>query len=720
MLTRSKPTATNLNSYIVVKNYPQMVNNNRNVKAKSELLIRQPQLSSNDLTYRSLDKFSLNSNRQSKLKFIPIKNRIIPENSSSGSSTPLGLSKNSSRSSSSSSASFEEEELDNLNEFLYSIRKRIDTIEANYSTDSLFNCLRHYLKHDGYSHYSLNFLETFRLKLSKMSLITLQMDKDYESVKKNMLRNSMSPDTLKSVMAPVKKLFKNLNLLRHIYKIIQRDLVFNVLVKTAPEVEEEKKGGKNLMPKENSRLEFQKNHLDLNYETRRFTLKSRINISNNKNLKRLNKYHQILYELNEKVLILLNDKENSDLKVLSNQTKLEHKYEYYKSGEYVLRLVPDIIYKMKLILKLCQKCFEMSDKFNLNSNSTNDDDLSKLVTMKSTLTTTSNNNRNLTQSTLLSNNDKTIMPTSSDYDYVSRDEIKYTIVKRQVNKLPNIQENKNQTPIQQINRSDSYIRETDSSVLSDDSNRDGYENYKHKTAKKKKTKKLNNSLTRSFRGDYQPAPLPRPPTINHPPPSLARIPTLREADKPILVENYQKSHPHHQILPPIKKIQNDSDYTEMKPTTKTTKTEIDVKDRDELYDEYLRKKDELAECKDLIDELKDDLKNLIDRTERCTEIKDKISSVISIIRETEVHLNKTDDDDKEVKIYLQKELNLLKYRLNLLTQDLDVEEIIKNELNDAIKETNRRLNKSQEYFIELMGQLEKLDNEIKILYKEFF
>jgi hypothetical protein len=83
-------------------------------------------------------------------------------------------------------------------------------------------------------------------------------------------------------------------------------------------------------------------------------------------------------------------------------------------------------------------------------------------------------------------------------------------------------------------------------------------------------------------------------------------------------------------------------------------------------------------------------------------------------------LNKTDDDEREVKIYLQKELNLLKYRLNLLTQDLDVEEIIKNELNDAIKETNRRLNKSQEYFIELMGQLEKLDNEIKILYKEFF
>ena len=50
--------------------------------------------------------------------------------------------------------------------------------------------------------------------------------------------------------------------------------------------------------------------------------------------------------------------------------------------------------------------------------------------------------------------------------------------------------------------------------------------------------------------------------------------------------------------------------------------------------------------------------------------------MVLIIRETEVHFNRTDEEeDREVKNYLQKELNLLKYRLNLLTQDLDVEEI---------------------------------------------
>ena len=71
--------------------------------------------------------------------------------------------------------------------------------------------------------------------------------------------------------------------------------------------------------------------------------------------------------------------------------------------------------------------------------------------------------------------------------------------------------------------------------------------------------------------------------------------------------------------------------------------------------------------------------------------------MVLIIRETEVHFNRTDEEeDREVKNYLQKELNLLKYRLNLLTQDLDVEEIIKSELNDAIKETNLRLSKSRQ------------------------
>ena len=755
MLTRNKPTATNLNSYIVVNNYPKMINNNRSIKAKSELQIRKQALLSsnmkrNELTYRSLDKFSLNSTRkQSNSNAIPIKKQTIHENSSNGSSTPTALSTRST-SPSSSSSSFEEE-VDNLNDLLYSVRKRIDMIEANYSIDSLFNCLKHYLKHNCYSYYSINFLETFRNKLASMPPIALHMDKDYESVKRNTLRNSMSPDTLRSVMEPVKKLFKNLNLLRRIYKIIQRDLIFNVLVKSLPETgtmpSSDKNDSMSMLTKQSSKLEVKQKHLDLNYETRRFTLKSRINISNTKNLKRLNKYHQILYELNEKVLILLNNKDNSDLKLLSNQTRLAQKYDYYKSGEYVLRLVPDIIYKIKVILKLCQKCYELSDKFNLNSSELLNDSKHTITTtttttmisnhhqnMQQMMQNNGNNNFNRTQSTLLSN-DK-LSSKMSDYDYMSKDEIKYTINKRHNksfnsnDRLPKIKEkSKSPEPHTQqkySNNSDFYIRETDSSVLSDDSNHYGYENYKSRTPKKnkKKRKKIVHKVANPL-----PPPPPAPQTAFRETPSEYIPKTFRDAETSILVENYQnsiKQNHHHQVLPPIQTKNNrNNDYTtgtqqQQQQQQSSVNNVENNKERDELYDEYLHKKDEIAECENLIEELHDDLANLIDRTERCAAIKDRINSVISVIRETETHLNNTNSEDKEVKNYLQKELNLLKYRLNLLTQDLDVEEVVKNELNDAIKETNRKLNKAQSYLDELRQQFDKLDNEIKILYKEFF
>ena len=496
-------------------------------------------------------------------------------------------------------------------------------------------------------------------------------------------------------MEPVKKLFKNLNLLRRIYQIIQRDLIFNVLIKSLPESDE---NGHNDLNNLLQQQQQKKQHLDINYETRQFTLKSRITISNTKNLKRLNKYHQILYELNEKVLLLLNDKDNSDLKLLSNQTKLGQKYDFYKCGEYVLRLIPDIVYKMKLILKLCQKCYELSDKFNLNSN-----ELLNNSKMTTNYTNVSSLNRNISniQSSVLNGK---LMGTKestkiSDYEYMNKDEIKYAINKRQASnlnmkpiKLPIIQEQKrSQECNNTLNRNtgDSYIRETDSSVISDDSNADGYENFKVKTPKKKlktKTKKTQQ--------------------------------TLQPAEKSILVETYQNSKP----LPPIplNKTNSYNDYTEIK-VIDNNNNNSNLKERDDLYDEYLHKKDEIVECEQLIEELRDNLTNLINRTERCATIKDKINSVINVIRETESHINKGDEEiDGEIKSVLQKELNLLKYRLNLLTQDLDVEEIIKNELSVAINETNRKLDKAQNYCDDLNQQLNKLDHEIKILYKEYF
>jgi hypothetical protein len=672
MLTRYKPINSNQNRYVHTNNnnnsssnYPIDTKRGKK-KAVSELQIRQP-IKNNDLVYGSLDKFHNQPNYR-----LQKQQQQDEINSRTNSTTTLSTSlSTSSTSSSSESIKTIEEEVDNLNDLLYAIRKRIDNIEMNYSIENLHNCLKHYLKHNGYSNHNINFLENFHKKLTKTtSLMSLTMDKDYDYIKRNTLRNSLSPDTLKSVLDPVRRFFKNLSLLRRIYQIIQRDLIFNVLVKKLPADD-----GNSETLHHHQQQHQQKKHLDLNYETGRFTLKSRISISNSKNLKRLNKYHQILYELNEKVLLLLNDKENCDLKLLSNQTKLAQKYEFYKCGEYVLRLIPDVICKIKLILKLCQKCYELSDKFN-----------EVLITKPGKLI-----NRNVVVQT----NDKLLTKENtkiSDYEYINKDEIKFAINKRQqsiLNKpvtLPAIKETSTKLKQSQsfkyytkntetMHKADSFIRETDSSILSDDSNDNVYENYRVKTPLKVKPKQV----ARSF-------------SMNH------------LHDNSILVENYQLERA---ALPPI--ASSNSYYSE-----------VDKIDRDELYAEYLRKKDEVSECELLIDELRDNLSNLLNRTERTAAIKDKINSVINVIRETEMEVNNTDDRNRDVKKRLQKELNLLKYRLNLLTQDLDVEEIIKKELNDAIQETNRKLDKAQVYYNELNQQLDKLDREIKILYKEFF
>jgi hypothetical protein len=84
----------------------------------------------------------------------------------------------------------------------------------------------------------------------------------------------------------------------------------------------------------------------------------------NKDFKRLRKYHQKLYDLNEKLFVLINDPTNCDIKMLSFNSNLPIKYEYYKHGEYILRLTGDIIYKMRQCLKLSEKYYQLNFKLN--------------------------------------------------------------------------------------------------------------------------------------------------------------------------------------------------------------------------------------------------------------------------------------------------------------------------------------------------------------------
>jgi hypothetical protein len=76
-------------------------------------------------------------------------------------------------------------------------------------------------------------------------------------------------------------------------------------------------------------------------------------------VKRINKNTQKILDLNEKLAILLNDLRNSDLKLLSNHSLLPtSKSETCRYGEFVMRFTLDAVYKIKFLLKLCEKNYE--------------------------------------------------------------------------------------------------------------------------------------------------------------------------------------------------------------------------------------------------------------------------------------------------------------------------------------------------------------------------
>lgn len=83
-------------------------------------------------------------------------------------------------------------------------------------------------------------------------------------------------------------------------------------------------------------------------------------------IQKIKRYHEILYDLNEKLSIMINDHRTCELSILSQHSALQAKYLYYKHGEYVLRITTDIISKFKMILNICQSVYYLN--FRLKEN----------------------------------------------------------------------------------------------------------------------------------------------------------------------------------------------------------------------------------------------------------------------------------------------------------------------------------------------------------------
>lgn len=164
----------------------------------------------------------------------------------------------------------------------------------------------------------------------------------------------------KATSKPVQKLIEHLSLFRTIFQIVQRDLLVNIfLLSDNPDSVD--KNGMIPMIKPQQQRPNSRSMNDLSrlvesdyppqYQQRRQRL-----------LKKLDRYHDILHGLSEKLMLLINDHKRCDLKLLSPHSALQAKYLYYKHGEYILRLTTDIITKFQMILNICQTVYYLNYK----------------------------------------------------------------------------------------------------------------------------------------------------------------------------------------------------------------------------------------------------------------------------------------------------------------------------------------------------------------------
>ena len=83
-------------------------------------------------------------------------------------------------------------------------------------------------------------------------------------------------------------------------------------------------------------------------------------------IQKIKRYHEVLYDLNEKLSLLINDPRTCEIKLLCQHSALQPKYLYYKHGEFVLRITTDIIAKFKMILNIAQSVYYLNYKLKEN------------------------------------------------------------------------------------------------------------------------------------------------------------------------------------------------------------------------------------------------------------------------------------------------------------------------------------------------------------------
>jgi hypothetical protein len=305
---------------------------------------------------------------------------------------------NSSTSLSSLSTSFTSFSLnDSLIVIIQKCIKRLDAIENEFSIEKLYSCLKHNLKQSGYAKYTLNLLEKF----NKSTLTIKEFNTYFTITQKNTLnfnrtnnyhvpnRSSYTNNLIKSITQPIYNLFTSLDKLSAIFDFLDINFI--------------------------STLEYTKTNF---------------------------RYESLINDLSEKTYLLLNDRMNANVKLLSNETKLTStKYEFFKNAEYVIRIIPDLIYKLRQLIKYFIKLNCLEQYF--------DDEIEKLFKLPSMYFNGYNNHQTTEKIPVLIT------------EHVQK------IQKKAKNPTQSFKKNES-TNMFKKSMDDSFIIETDSSVISDE------------------------------------------------------------------------------------------------------------------------------------------------------------------------------------------------------------------------------------------------------------
>ena len=559
----------------------------------------------------------------------------------------------------------------------------------------------------------------------------------------------------KSDNQPILKLIKNLDLFRKLFEIAQRDLLYDLLEFEMPTNSIKKNGVESTMLLSSSTNQILNSSVLLLKEESNSSLKhteqqpsteylfnlNQLNPSNNSNInnninnppkpinyfiehgkmqsnltnsselsaglnKRIAKNTQKILDLNEKLSILLNDETTSDLKLLSNHSMLPtskcHKCKY---GEFLLRFTIDVEYKLKFLIKLCEKNYELfyvlfnngaSVSKSKGLNRTRSFILKSIVRKRqqhqhqpSTHHATEPpklprlNSRSLNKTFMINNNGISVDAESSQNNNNNNNNNKTTegvdigpyAYKYQLEQINNnVDENIN-------DGSDSFIQETDcSSILSEE-----------------EAAVANQYISSS--------------------PIQSQIP---------LSNAMLKSKIKKQLKAKLKSMEINIMNNNKLPNHKLTWSSIyRITDRAELINKYNYIKSQQDSTLRTIDEFYTYMESLHERTQRCGKLEEQLRADEDFIRKTESSMRfYTNNNSNEVsdeasseafRSKLRKQIDYLRYKRKMTLQDLSVERICVEEIRLAIKDVEHKVAHFNYYLKDLSKFSMYIETQLQIM-----